>query len=181
MMDCIISEVSVICILNHNITNMIEQCMTIEVNNIDGVTDPWETLRDKIISSLDFIYEQIAEYMGMSNSKIINKEYPIMEYDVGVSINNLFLYKSFSLDQLIEATLFVGHFIGINQYINNIVCITFAHNGTIFSVGRNDKSNETHIIKCCSDLPQSILSLEFILKQFTDAWNKYKKDLDKEK
>ena len=138
-------------------------------------------LTSTIIFNLPLIYEQIGDCMSKKDIKIINHKYNLNDISDHVGFTccgkTYILGKGFTLDNLVDATLSLAYKVNKLKFMLAVSktstdrYVTFAHFGTVFTVLING-SNEPCIIKECSDLPDNIISLDYMIKLYNDKNSK---------
>ena len=163
------------------------ECCNNEKNSISKqeINTP-KALNDSLINHLSLLYDQISDYFSREGIKIIDNHYRVdmtyhnIGFEESISSRVYLLYNDFSLIDLVCATLYAADNSGLmktNANVNNDVeptsYVTFAHCGTVFNVFLN-RRNEPTIIKVYADLPDNIVSLDYILKLYKEKTSKQK-------
>ena len=157
------------------------ECCNNEKNSISNFKCNDYT-RNKLIENLSLIYEQISRYMEKEDTKIINDDYPVYQYNIEFQYlgSKFSLYSDFNLHELVATTLCVADKAGVMEANSNIKdddiisplnYVTFAHCGSVFSVSFNT-NHLPCIIKVCADLPDNIVSLDYMLKLYKEKTSK---------
>ena len=131
---------------------------------------------NKLIPYLPELFNQIAEFMTEKALKRLDHIIPIKNYPIGIKLENLWLNKDFTLEDVIDAVMEVAGVTSEYKYAFYDYCddeveyIVFAHAGIVFEVSMTFNGDgvykKSKIVRLIDHLPDTIYSLKYLLKEY---------------